>query len=198
MCGRSISMVHSPYRACQRQSTIGGELRSIVPQSCKKAHTLAFYARTKQRNQSLAQRDSQRNAASPQCRRGVCERRLNLRDHHTLDFRTYCDISPRLKAGGFPSSRMGIPVSRERAVASTAGLTSPPQAFAFPESQGSFSIWWSRNVVFVPIHRRAWFSHVGKRKRGDMVKHASAFTQANDLAWNPQTLFRCQCATRAV
>ena len=26
-----------------------------------------------------------------------------------------------------------------------------------------------------------------------MVKHASAFTQANDLAWNPQTLFRCQC-----
>ncbi|HYU75346.1 MAG TPA: hypothetical protein VEL31_21980 [Ktedonobacteraceae bacterium] len=28
-----------------------------------------------------------------------------------------------------------------------------------------------------------------------MVKHASAFTQANDLAWNPQTLFRCQGTT---
>ena len=25
-----------------------------------------------------------------------------------------------------------------------------------------------------------------------MVKLANAFTQANDLAWNPQTLFRCQ------
>ena len=28
-----------------------------------------------------------------------------------------------------------------------------------------------------------------------LVKHASAFTQANDLAWNPQTLFRCQGTT---
>ena len=28
-----------------------------------------------------------------------------------------------------------------------------------------------------------------------LVKHARAFTQANDLAWNPQTLFRCQGTT---
>jgi hypothetical protein len=26
--------------------------------------------------------------------------------------------------------------------------------------------------------------------------YASAFTQANDLAWNQQTLFCCQCAMR--
>ncbi len=153
------------------------------------------------------------------------------------------DISPCLNGRGFSPSRVSFPVSLERAVASTAGLTSPPQAFAFPESQGSFSIWESRNplrqsetplswlalrahlterrnVVFVPVHRLAWFSQVGSRKRVGMVKHASAFTQANDLAWNslfrlptklallptvrqserkyPQTLFSCQCATRAV
>ena len=34
-----------------------------------------------------------------------------------------------------------------------------------------------------------------KEKSGVLVKHASAFTQANDLAWNPQTLFRCQGTT---
>lgn len=27
-------------------------------------------------------------------------------------------------------------------------------------------------------------------------QHANAFTQANDLAWNPQTLFRCQCTAK--
>ncbi len=31
-----------------------------------------------------------------------------------------------------------------------------------------------------------------------LVKHASAFTQANDLAWNPQTLFRCQSTRSSV
>ena len=31
-----------------------------------------------------------------------------------------------------------------------------------------------------------------------LVQHASAFTQANDLAWNPQTLFRCQGAETSV
>ena len=31
-----------------------------------------------------------------------------------------------------------------------------------------------------------------------MVEHANAFTQANDLAWNPQTLFRCQGARTSV
>ncbi len=42
----------------------------------------------------------------------------------------------------------------------------------------------------------------GSRKRQverecTMVEHASAFTQANDLAWNLQTLFRCQ-STRTI
>jgi len=31
-----------------------------------------------------------------------------------------------------------------------------------------------------------------------LVEHANAFTQANDLAWNPQTLFRCQGARTSV
>ena len=31
-----------------------------------------------------------------------------------------------------------------------------------------------------------------------MVKHASAFNQANALAWNPQTLFRCQGTAESI
>jgi hypothetical protein len=56
------------------------------------------------------------------------------------------------KPMGFPLSRTGFPASLE--VASQApgglfGLTPPPQAFAFPEPQGSFSIWNSSGTWFL-------------------------------------------------
>jgi hypothetical protein len=42
----------------------------------------------------------------------------------------------------------------------------------------------------------AWFSQPAKERECTLVKHANAFTQANALACNLQTLFRCQGTTQ--
>jgi hypothetical protein len=61
---------------------------------------------------------------------------------------------------------------------------SPPQAFAFRKPCGSSHF--ARHLVRGSCTRQVW------KERCILVEHASAFTQASDLAWNPQTLFRCQ------
>jgi len=74
---------------------------------------------------------------------------------------------------------MGLPVSLEVAhkswtwesYTSSAGLT-------FPEPQGSYSVCsFISGLGFHPTSR--------EERVVTLVKHASAFTQANDLAWNP-------------
>src|SRR2546426_1834515 len=68
------------------------------------------------------------------------------------------DILPTAKAGGFPTSRWGFPASLEvaaRTPSGSFGLTPPPQAFAFPEPQGSFSVWRASGT---------WFLFPGRKK----------------------------------
>jgi hypothetical protein len=55
-------------------------------------------------------------------------------------------------------------------------LTSPPQAFAFPEPQGSFSI--EHSSV-------SWFLRQAKEREWYMVHDVRVFTQGNDLPCNP-------------
>src|SRR5258708_36644657 len=83
------------------------------------------------------------------------------------------------KVRGIPSSQMGLPVSLEVAhkswtwvsYTSSAGLT-------FPEPQGSYSVCsFISGLGFHPTSR--------EERVVTLVKHASAFTQANDLAGNP-------------
>lgn len=52
---------------------------------------------------------------------------------HLGDVVGACDLSPRLEAGGFPPSRVGVPASLEAArwTFVQSRLTLPPQAFAF-------------------------------------------------------------------
>src|SRR5260370_19629748 len=92
------------------------------------------------------------------------------------------------KVRGFPSSQTGLPVSLEVAHTSWTWVSSTSSAgLNSPEPQGT------RLNLFV--HQWTWFSSTGKAERVvTLVKHASAFTQPNDLAFNPQTLFHCQCA----
>ncbi len=52
-----------------------------------------------------------------------------------------------------------------------------------------------RRVLRPCQSRQRFYAAYPKRS---LVQHASAFTQANDLAWNPQTLFRCQGAETSV
>ena len=45
---------------------------------------------------------------------------------------------------------------------------------------------------------QSWQRFYAVYPKRSLVQHASAFTQANDLAWNPQTLFRCQGAEESI
>ena len=91
---------------------------------------------------------------------------------------------------GLLLSQVGFPASLEVATLAprcSSGLTPPPQALTFREPRGSYSD--------LSVHRETWFSFHGKGEEWCiLVKHASAFTQANDLAWNLQTRLSCQCA----
>jgi predicted ATPase/serine/threonine protein kinase len=91
-----------------------------------------------------------------------------------------------------------------------------------PPHDGAFLLRWrlppEHRVVRLVLHRlhRHWLSLSPRvasqsgehQERGScswqssrectVVEHASAFTQASDLAWNPQTLFRCQSTGTSV
>ena|SRR6266849_4650110 len=98
----------------------------------------------------------------------------------------YLDLLPLRKRRGLPPSRVSFPASQEvaslrncfpdRAYTASTGLT-------FRKPCGSFS---------VCSRQERGSCSWQKKERGTLVQHASAFTQANDLAWNLQTLFRCQ------
>jgi hypothetical protein len=90
------------------------------------------------------------------------------------------------KPRGLPPSRVGFPASARRAFYGTIRI------WSYSLSTG----------VYLPASPAVGSQSGSHQERGScswqgereciLVKHASAFTQANDLACNPQTLFRCQ------
>ncbi len=65
-------------------------------------------------------------------------------------------------------------------------LTSPPQALAFPEPQGSFSVLLVRGLDCRPLIRDMVLVS-GRRKRETLVQHGSVFTR-DPSSLNPYTI----------
>ncbi len=98
--------------------------------------------------------------------------------------------SPCLKAGDSPRHREEFPASSSVASLrrSLARVLHQLHRRCLPASPAVGSQSWSRHLP--------WLSAGGTEEREEYIgQHAHAFTQASDLAWNPQTRLGCQGTT---
>jgi hypothetical protein len=94
---------------------------------------------------------------------------------------------------GFHPSRSGFPASSSRAFPGTIQVWSYrlSTGVCLPAGPAVGAQSWSRHTP--------WLSACGTAEREEYIgQHARAFTQASDLAWNPQTRFSCQSTVQSI